>query len=60
MKDERKSKYKGWTLVNVGQNYYSACKGNVRHGVGGIRHGDHADLLHRFRKLVDRLEARDA
>ncbi len=49
--------YKGWTLVNTGSNYYSACKGNVRHAVGSIRHGDKADLAMRFRKTVDRLEA---
>ena len=49
--------HKGWTLVQVGSNYYSACKGNVRHAVGSIRNGDKADLARRFRQIVDRLEA---
>ena len=50
--------YKGWTLVNTGSNYYSACKGNVRVAVGSIRHGDKADLTRRFRQKVDMMEAR--
>lgn len=53
-------KYKGWTLVNTGNNYYSACKGNVRVGIGSIRRGDLADLTRRFREKIDELEARYA
>lgn len=53
---ERAITHKGWTLVQVGQYYYSACKGNRRVGVGSVRHGDWADLVLRFRKKVDELE----
>lgn len=55
---ERAITHKGWTLVQVGQCYYSACKGNRRVGVGSVRHGDWADLVLRFRKKVDELEDR--
>ena len=46
----------GYMLVEVGRNYCCACKGGKRVPVGPIRHGDHADLVKRFRKKVDELE----
>lgn len=52
----RQTKYKGWTLVEVGRNYYCACKGSVRTAVGSIMHGDREDLFGRFKAKVDELE----
>lgn len=53
-------KYKGWVLVEVSANYYSACKGNRRVGIGSVRHGDIASLHSRFRRKVDELERKEA
>lgn len=51
-------RHKGYMLVEVGRNYYCACKGSKRVPVGSVKHGDHADLMRRFRKKVDELEDR--
>lgn len=48
--------YKGWLLVQTGQNYYCACKGNLRVPVGSIKHGDRDALYRRFKEVVDGLE----
>lgn len=48
--------HKGYMLVEVGHNYFCACKGSERVPVGSMRHGDHAELMRRFRKKVDELK----
>lgn len=53
---DRTKEYRGWVLVLTGHNYYSACKGNRRVGIGAMLHGDHARLAKRFRDKVDELE----
>ena len=49
--------YRGWALVNTSTNYYSACKGPVRIGVGCERRGGKPELERRFRRKVDEWEA---
>lgn len=56
MSYKTRHKYKGWTLVEVGHNYYCACKGNFRRAVGSIKRGDKEDLTKRFKAVVDQLE----
>lgn len=51
--------HKGWLLVETGHNYYSACKGNRRVGIGSIHNGDKAKLMMRFRRKVDEMEVSD-
>lgn len=46
--------YRGFTLVNVGTNYYQACRGSERIPVGAIFHGDYAALQQRFIAAVDK------
>lgn len=53
-----RSKYKGWTLVETGHNYYHACKRNIRIAIGAIKHGDREELVVRFMKIIDGLEGR--
>lgn len=50
------TRYKGWSLVETGRNYYHACKGSVRATIGSARHGDLEGLYDRFRATVDKLE----
>ena len=53
---ERAVTYKGWVLVQVGQYYFSACKGSRRAGVGSMRHGDRSELMRKVRAKGDELE----
>lgn len=55
MKDKRFI-HKGWLLVETGRNYYHAIKGSRRKAIGGVKHGDHAELMRRFKRIVDELE----
>lgn len=55
MKDKRFI-HKGWLLVETGHNYYHAIKGSRRKVIGGVKHGDHAELMRRFKRIVDELE----
>lgn len=57
---DRTREYRGWTLVLTGNNYYSACRGNRRVGIGAMYHGDRANLARRFRQKVDELEGASA
>lgn len=54
---EKTYRHKGWLLVETGHNYYHACKGNLRVVVGPLRRADFAELVKRFREIVDGLEA---
>lgn len=51
--------YRGWTLVETGHNYYSACKGPYRIGIGSIKHGDREELKRRFIKVVNQLNHKE-
>ena len=56
MSNKTTNTYRGWSLVETGHSYYHACKGSLRVAVGGIKHGDRAELSERFKKIVDGLE----
>ena len=45
--------YRGWVLVEVGRNFYQACRGSRRLSVGAVRHGDFREMEERFRTIVD-------
>ena len=53
---DRRITHRGWLLVETGHNYYSACKGNLRVGVGSMRHADKGRLVAQFRRKVNELE----
>ena len=48
--------YRGFTLVEVGHNYFAACKGPIRINIGSMRRGDRQELCERFMRVIDRLE----
>lgn len=50
--------YRGWSLVQTGQNYYHAAKGNIRVAIGAVRHGDYEEMKLRFKRKVDEMEGK--